>query len=199
MLIALGRFDTPESHIDRGNFEANRICKMPGTWARKAPATPERPHRQSSLIDCPQTLEPVPRSLLESLAAGHVPEHATLKVPLNDRVKMEWRRGFLDHHGVTMLGERQTGQRYFIDVQCPWTEDHGSPSGDTAGSVGYERGWGYSYKCFHSECVKQERGWSEFKQRVAAQNPGLPAYGKSLPELPSEGSHADVAHYFVQH
>jgi len=47
--------------------------------------------------------------------------------------------------------------------------------------------------------VKQERGWSEFKERVIAQNPGLVAFGNLLPALPSECSHADVARYFMKH
>ena len=34
---------------------------------------------------------------------------------------------------------------------------------------------------------------------VITQNPGLPAFGNSLPALPSECSHADVARYFIDH
>ena len=78
-------------------------------------------------------------------------------------------------------------------------DEHHSDSCETTSSVGYERGWGYSYKCFHSECTKEERGWQEFKQRVIAQNPDVPAYGNALPQLPSECSHADVARYFMEH
>jgi putative DNA primase/helicase len=200
VLVALGKFDTAESHVDIGNFERNRICKFPGTWARKAAATPERPHRQSSVIECPETLEPVSRPLLESLAAGHIPERSTLKIPANDELKMEWLRSFLEHYKVAIVKERQTGQqRYFIDVECLWTGEHGSASGETASSVGYQRGWGYSYKCFHSECVKQKRRWKEFKQQAIAQNPDSVPFGNVLPELPTECSHADIAHYFMEH
>lgn len=96
VLLALAaKFDTPETHIDTGNFEANRLCKLPGTFARKAPSTPERPHRQSSVLECPEILQPVSRSLLESLADGHIPERTTLKVPLNDGLKLDWLRGFV--------------------------------------------------------------------------------------------------------
>jgi P4 family phage/plasmid primase-like protien len=200
VLLALAaKFDTPEAHVDTGNFEANRLCKLPGTWARKAPATPERPHRQSGVIECPEILQPVPRALLESVSAGHIAERPTLKIPANDELKMEWLRGFLEHYKVPVVAERQSGQRYFVDVECPWSEEHGSPSGDTTSSVGYERGWGYSYKCFHSECTKEERGWKEFRQRITGQNPDVPAYGNALAHLPSECSHADVARYFIEH
>jgi P4 family phage/plasmid primase-like protien len=200
VLLALAaKFDTPEAHVDTGNFESNRLCKFPGSWARKAPATPERPHRQASVIDCPEKLQPVPRALLESLAAGHMQERPALRIPANDHGKVDWLRGFLEHYNVPVIGERQNGQRYFLDVECPWGEEHHSDSCQTASSVGYERGWGYSYKCFHSECTKEERGWQEFKQQVIAQNPDVPAYGNALPQLPSECSHADVARYFIDY
>jgi len=91
------------------------------------------------VIECPEALEPVSRSLLEALAAGHIPERRALKVPANDELKMDWLRGFLEHYKVPVIGERQSGQRYFVDVECPWSEEHGSPSGDTTSSVGYER------------------------------------------------------------
>jgi D5 N terminal like len=141
----------------------------------------------------------VPRSLLETFAAGHVPERTLVKIPANDSIKVEWLRGFLEHYNVPVVGERQNGQRYFIDVECPWAEAHHSDSCQSTSSVGYERGWGYSYKCFHSECSKEERGWQEFKQRIIEQNPDMPPYGNALPQLPSECSHADVAQYFKQH
>jgi P4 family phage/plasmid primase-like protien len=193
------KFDTADSHVDTSVFEANRICKFPGTWARKAAPTPERPHRQSDVLECPDSLEPVSRSLLESLAGAHIPQPTASKVPHNDGLKMEWLRSFMDHYKVAVLKERQTGHRYFIDVECPWSQEHGSPSGDTTSSVGYERGWGYSYKCFHSECTKQERGWIEFRKQVKEQNPDLPSFGTGLPELPAECSHADLARHFMDH
>ncbi len=200
VLIALAaKFDTPEAHVDTSVYESNRLCKLPGSWARKAPATPERPHRQASVIESPKELQPVLRALLESLAAGHIPDRTALKIPANDNIKVEWLRGFLEHYDIPVIGERQNGQRYFLDVECPWREEHHSDSCQTASSVGYERGWGYSYKCFHSECVKEDRGWKELKQRAIEQNPDVPAYGDALPQLPSECSHADVARYFIDH
>jgi P4 family phage/plasmid primase-like protien len=199
LLAFAKKFDNAETHVDTSVFEANRICKLPGSWARKAPATPERPHRQASIIRCPQHLQPVPRELLESLAGSFVPDNRKIEVPGNDQLKMEWVRGFLEHYNVSVLRQRQSGQRYFIDVECPWLEEHHSASGETTSSVGYERSWGYSYKCFHSECTKEQRGWQEFKQRVITLNADTSGYGNALPQLPSECSHADIAKYFIEH
>jgi hypothetical protein len=83
-----------------------------------AAATPERPHRQASIVECPESLQPVSRTLLESLAAAHVPEPPTLKIPANDQLKVEWLRGFLEHFNIPVIGERQNGQRYFLDVEA---------------------------------------------------------------------------------
>jgi len=199
LLGLAAKFYTPGAHVDTGNFEANRLCKLPGSWARKAPATPERPHRQACVVECPETLQPVSRVLLKSLAVGYIPERSSLKIPTNDQLKVEWLRGFLEHYKIAVVGERQNGQRYFFDIECPWEEEHHSASNDSASSVGYERGWGYSYKCFHSECTKEDRGWQQFKARAIALNPDVRPYLNVLPQLPSECTHADVARYFVDH
>jgi hypothetical protein len=44
------RFDTPAATIDRTVYEASQIMRLPGTWNRKGPNTPDRPHRQSAVI-----------------------------------------------------------------------------------------------------------------------------------------------------
>jgi hypothetical protein len=47
------RFDTDQVKIDRSVFNPARICKLPGTWARKGDSTPTRPHRQAQLLEIP--------------------------------------------------------------------------------------------------------------------------------------------------
>jgi hypothetical protein len=58
--------------VDEKVFDANRICKLPGTMARKGDMTEARPHRRSRLLDVPTELEPVGRALLEQMAEGHL-------------------------------------------------------------------------------------------------------------------------------
>jgi hypothetical protein len=48
------KFDNEHSHVDVGTFEANRLAKLPGTWARKAPESDGRPWRQSSILEAPE-------------------------------------------------------------------------------------------------------------------------------------------------
>jgi hypothetical protein len=54
VLAALARrFDTDRVHIDRSVFNPARICKMPGTVARKGDHTPSRPYRRARLLEVP--------------------------------------------------------------------------------------------------------------------------------------------------
>jgi hypothetical protein len=54
LLAALGdRFDTPRVKIDRTVYNPSRICKLPGTLARKGDHTPGRPHRRARVLEGP--------------------------------------------------------------------------------------------------------------------------------------------------
>ena len=48
------RFDSERVKIDQKVFNPARICKLPGTWARKGDNTPDRPHRRAWLLEVPQ-------------------------------------------------------------------------------------------------------------------------------------------------
>jgi hypothetical protein len=47
------KFDTPRAKIDRSVFNPARICKLPGTLARKGDHTPARPHRRAIVLEGP--------------------------------------------------------------------------------------------------------------------------------------------------
>lgn len=54
LLAALGnRFDTQGAKVDRTVFNAARVMRLPGTWARKGENTPSRPHRASRVVEVP--------------------------------------------------------------------------------------------------------------------------------------------------
>ncbi len=48
-----GRFDTDRVKIDQKVYNPARICKLPGTWARKGDHTASRPHRRARLLEVP--------------------------------------------------------------------------------------------------------------------------------------------------
>ncbi|HZZ77831.1 MAG TPA: hypothetical protein VFE62_04900, partial [Gemmataceae bacterium] len=47
------RFSTDKAKIDTSVCNPGRICKLPGTWARKGDHTEERPHRQAKFLEVP--------------------------------------------------------------------------------------------------------------------------------------------------
>lgn len=56
--VLKARFDAPAAAIDPTVYNASRIMKVPGTWARKGPHTSERPHRQSRVTEVPDDWHP---------------------------------------------------------------------------------------------------------------------------------------------
>jgi hypothetical protein len=47
------KYDTPAVHIDPTVFNPSRICKVPGTLARKGDSVQDRPHRRAKLLEVP--------------------------------------------------------------------------------------------------------------------------------------------------
>jgi hypothetical protein len=49
------RFNNDRVKIDQKVFNPSRICKLPGTLARKGDSTPTRPHRRAKLLEIPNS------------------------------------------------------------------------------------------------------------------------------------------------
>jgi hypothetical protein len=60
-------FDDERVAVDRKVYDAPRIAKLPGTWARKGPGTPERPHRPCRLVAAPAEPAVVTEAQLRAL------------------------------------------------------------------------------------------------------------------------------------
>ena len=55
--------------VDTSVYNASRITKLYGTYARKGNNTEERPHRLSRIVDVPAEIKPTDVSILMKLAA----------------------------------------------------------------------------------------------------------------------------------
>jgi hypothetical protein len=64
------RFDTKKVILDPKVHNANRISKLPGTWASKGPHSAQRPHRLCRIKTAPATVQVVAREQLQAVAAG---------------------------------------------------------------------------------------------------------------------------------
>ena len=211
------KFNNERSHVDAGTFEANRLGKLPGTWARKAPESEGRPWRQSCILQVPERevvlpgradepratikeldLEPVPRFLIESaISQLPVPKKSFpgFEMSENDLAKYEWLRNFLVQFDVAILAERVSGSRLLLDIVCPWEGEHGSATSDSSTSVWYFRGHGYGFCCKHSRCAEEKRDWFDFREKLDPKDVVSP----DLPTIPSEATHSVIARYFRDH
>jgi len=165
------KFSNEDSQVDAGNFEANRICKLYGSVARKGDdpslwrrsAVLEVPtrntelpakggHSRETVVDV--DFEPIPRALLEAAVAElPVPRDTKMgEMTLDDIRKTDWLRKLCEVGQVEILNERRKGKYFVFDIVCPRAASHGSTTGDTSTIVSYERETGYGFKCLHGSC-----------------------------------------------
>lgn len=186
---ALARLKQLFPMVDAGNFNASRLCKLYGSWARKGEHSEERPWRRSAIVEAGSGVV-VTEEQLRSL----VP--ASLTVPASPRqaedVKLSSLLGFLDHYGVaTRSDPREVTGGWQVEIECPWSAEHSSESPrDTV--VSFIAGIGNGFKCFHSHCT--DRRWRDFRAEMEKRNPGLTPYYGKLPTM----THSDIARDFVR-
>ena len=179
-------YDDEAVTIDQTVYNPARIWKLYGTWARKGDSTPERPHRQASIIKAPEPLELVSRGLLEALAA----ESTTATQPANTTRPAASRRGrinespdalktYLASCGVDVkaVKERKRAGHVLVLDRCPMNPDHGKGS-DTAvvllsdGTVGFE--------CKHNGCADHK--WRDLRAKIDPERVQLAPKVKAPPE-----------------
>jgi phage/plasmid-associated DNA primase len=214
------KFSNNDSAVDTGNFEANRICKLYSTVARKG-GDPSL-WRRSSVLSVPtrQTelpakaggpretavdldFEPVSRALLQAAVAElPVPRDTVMgNMSDNDIAKVDWLRklcGVDPAHAVAILKERRQGKYFVFDIVCPRATSHGSTTGDSSTTVSYARGMGYGFSCLHGSCSShgEKDGISSFKEfRKVVDPTGL--MSNKLQGLPDDTTHAKVADYIA--
>jgi P4 family phage/plasmid primase-like protien len=174
--------------VDAGNFDAPRLCKLYGSWARKGAHSDERPWRRSGIVEVGSDTV-VTDGQIQSLA----PTPSSVKVTPEkvDDVKLSGLLGFLDYYGVALRSEpREVRGGWQVEIECPWSAEHSDETRrDTV--VSFVAGLGNGFKCFHSHCTN--RHWRELRAELEKRNPGLtPFYGK-LPKM----THSTIGRAFV--
>jgi hypothetical protein len=214
------KFSNDDSLVDTGNFEANRICKLYGTVARKGgdpslwrrSAVLELPTRQTEMparagqkretaVDI--DFEPVSRALLQAAVAElPVPRDTVMgDMSDNDIAKVDWLRrlcGIDPDHAVAILNEHRQGKFFVFDIVCPRAASHGSTTGDSSTTVSYARGVGYGFSCLHGSCSShsKEGGIPNFKAFRKVVDP-TGRMSSKLQGLPDDSTHAKVADYIA--
>jgi P4 family phage/plasmid primase-like protien len=174
--------------VDAGNFNASRLCKLYGSWARKGEHSEERPWRRSTIVE-----EGSGEIVTEQLLRASTPAPLTVNAPKKvDDVKLSSLLGCLDYHSVSLRSDpREIRGGWQIEIECPWSDEHsGEARRDTV--VSFVAGMGNGFRCLHSHCT--DRHWREFRAELEKRNPGLAPYYGELPRM----THSDIAKAFVR-
>jgi hypothetical protein len=173
-----GRFDDEHVRIDTSVSNAARIAAVIGTLKMKGDSTPERPHRRSELLHVPKVLEPVPRELLEALAAPSQGASTGPRPVVGDAPRSSgWVRECLEAAaiGFRELAPDARGIAWYGLERCPAHPDDGAPWQCGVGEAPDGMALG---KCFHDR--GRDWRWKDFKAalglRTGVTIDGLPPW-----------------------
>jgi len=155
------RFSDDFVKIDRKVFNAARISKYYGTYARKGRDDQEngRPHRPSGFIDFPDLAEinVNEKSLLESLAVIEEKKESSFSGSGSQDESIDFVRSFLEEHDIPHKEADKLGATYFyLTDGCVFNDEH---KGKDACVIVNEEGK-RNYKCFHDSC--EGLHWKDF-------------------------------------
>jgi hypothetical protein len=112
--------------VDAGNFDAPRLCKLYGSWARKGEHSEERPWRRSAIVEADSGAI-VTESQIRALLPAPITVRAVPKKA--DDVKLTSLLGFLDYYGVPVRSDpREVTGGWQIEIECPWSDEHSDES-----------------------------------------------------------------------
>jgi P4 family phage/plasmid primase-like protien len=149
--------------VDRKTKNAARITKFYGVTAKKGENHPDRPHRQSKILEVTEDLTPVAPELLAEVAA--------LK-PAQDRPSsngshrggtmdgQEWVENFIAKHNIPIRREgpwNSNGYSWEIDEPCPWNGHT-----DTSYWIGVRDSGQIVGGCHHDSC--SDYSWDDIRE-----------------------------------
>jgi P4 family phage/plasmid primase-like protien len=177
------------SMLDVTACNAARCAKLPGTWARKAEPSDERPHRLALMLSegSGMVAEAQLRAVAGDVTVEYAPQDAPQEVA-SDAAKRdrEWLLGYAEHYElVGRTSPMRIVGGFKIGIYCPLTEADSAPhdeGGETSTVLRIINGK-LAFKCSHNTCEKAERNTAVFKQEMAR---------RAIPYLPEPGQDAEV-------
>jgi len=170
VINAIGaKFSDKQVTIDLTVFNASRICKLYGTWARKGDHTESRPHRQSSILSKPDVIEIVPIERLRAVASL-VKDEDKPKPPTSKRGTSSQQKSKLDvprwltDRGVHFRIESGSDgwTKFILLPGCLFDESHHAPDA----MISQHDDGAVAYKCFHNGCTGHK--WDDAKAAIGA-------------------------------
>ena len=155
------KFSDNDVKIDKKVFNAARIVKLYGTFARKGRNDVEngRPHRKSGFISFPELAENRvnDESLFVKLLGERESKAETPSLGGSQHESVEYVREFLDKHDIRYREEERHGDFYFyLSDGCVFNELHRGKDACIIINKDGKR----IYKCFHDSC--SDKHWKDF-------------------------------------
>ena len=158
------RHDDAAVEVDQTTYNAARICKVPGTFARKGDSLPERPHRMAQLLDVPTPLITVPSELITKLAAEAMEDSRATQPHKkgSDYAKLaaafdidRWIAG-VGIEVIKVVSQNGGGRKW--QIRCPFKLEHDNAAIFQAadGKLGFH--------CFHNSCRGYD--WHALRSKV---------------------------------
>jgi len=148
------KFDNPEIKVDRGVYNAARICKLYGTVANKGDHTEATPWRLSKLLQTPA------RGLVTEVqlcGVSGLVATPTVTFPVNDftmRLAGAFSLDdFLTRHKIEYKADQHDGRERFKLAACPFNTEH--VNGESA--IFRKPSGELGFKCQHDSC--SGKGW----------------------------------------
>ena len=151
-------FSNEHAEVDKSVFNAGRITKMYGTFARKGLSTEDRPHRISRILRTPEIIKPTPIELIRKVA-NLLPEPERPTYSNNYGKESFDLEQFMASNGIKYTSKTNVGggTKYILEHCC---FDHNHKGKDAAifqmanGAIGY--------KCLHNSCSQYK--WQDVRK-----------------------------------
>jgi hypothetical protein len=145
-------FSDNDVEIDEKVFNAARIDKLVGTWAKKGADSTERPWRISDIVKVPNDLSPNDDALFAAVA-NLIPKEEPKPQPQRTSYSNAPfdLRSWLNEHGIKFREKSQGSATKYELEYCPWVDTHSDKKKwdsalfvDSQGKV--------TFNCSHSHC-----------------------------------------------
>ena len=192
-LQSLGKmFSDDGVEIDEKVYNAARIDKLIGTWAKKGANCAERPWRLATIVKVPSDLTANDETLFQRIV-DLLPKEAPKQAP--NRPARTYNtpfdlRTWLHTYNVTYREESQGANTKFILEECPWCDTHSTKT--KWDSALFQNADGQiTFSCFHSHC--KDKTWFDVRTLYEPDAYARPAYQPQqvqyrqyLPQVPTK-------------
>ncbi|AVQ37756.1 hypothetical protein C7M56_03285 [Clostridium botulinum] len=151
-------FSNNKAEVDRTTFNPARISKLYGTIACKGDSTPERPHRQSKVLESPENIEEVTVDLIKSVVNMKPIQEEVSNKSCNSSngFKLE---EFFSRNNIEVKEVKPWGKaKMYIPRTCPWSDEHD----DGSYIIKFPNG-AISAGCHHNSC--SEQSWKTLREK----------------------------------